>query len=91
MVELALVYFPLGFCAGLTTRQHSRWWTKPILAVLPILVLVEGVEITVRSGVGGADVGIGMLGALTGAWLGAPGRMAFERWREAQAHTIEIM
>lgn len=91
MVELVLVYFPLGFCAGLAARQPSRWWTAVILAVLPILVLVEGVEITVRSSVGGADIGVGMLGALAGAWLGAPGRLAFERWREAQAHTIEIV
>ena len=91
MVELALVYFPLGFCAGLATRQPSRWWTTAILAVLPILILVEGVQTTVRSSVAGADAGIGMLGALAGAWLGAPGRFAFERWREAQAHTIEIV
>jgi VanZ family protein len=91
MVELVLVYFPLGFCAGLATRQPSRWGAAVILAVLPILVLVEGVEIAVRSSFGGADIGVGMLGALIGAWLGAPGRLAFERWREAQAHTIEIV
>lgn len=92
VVELMLVYLPLGFGVGLTTRPGARWWTRAVLAALPILAVVEGAELTMAgSSPGGADVGIGIVGAITGAWLGGPGRRGFERWREAQAHTMEIV
>jgi VanZ family protein len=92
VVQLMLMYLPLGFCIGLTTRDGLRWLTVAALAALPILVLIEGVErVVAGSSPGWADVGVGLLGALTGAWLGGPGRLGFERWREAQAHTMEIV
>jgi glycopeptide antibiotics resistance protein len=92
VIELMLAYLPFGFCVALTSSGGNGWWMTTVIAAIVIALPIELAQGWVIGRYPDlTDVFVSALGALAGGWLGGPGQRTFERWRDEQAHAIEII
>jgi VanZ family protein len=96
VIELMLVYLPLGFCiVAARPSQAPASAGASVAAVLVTLAIAAPIEIA-QGWISGrfpdiTDIGVSSVGALVGAWLAGPGQLAFVKWRHARAHRVEIL
>lgn len=81
VIEVMLLYFPLGFCLGMVSRRTSGI----VLALLAALAIATGIEYLQSWVVGRyadvTDIACGGFGGALGAWFSVCGAPLFERTR----------
>lgn len=83
LIEVLLVYVPLGFCAGLRDGRSSTVW-RVTTGALVLGLLIEYLQSWVIGRYADVtDVACSGLGAALGVWLATRGAAAFERARTA--------
>ena len=73
VIELLLLYFPLGFCLALRSGRNGRRWALVALVALVIAAPIEYLQGWIAGRFPDAsDVAVSLAGACLGAWMASP-------------------
>jgi VanZ family protein len=88
VIEIALIYLPLGFALAFSGRGTWRLWRGPMIA-LAIAGLIEAVQGSIAGRFPDiTDIGMAVLGGAAGGWLAGPALTKFEDWRNGVSGSV---
>ena len=86
VIDVALIYFPLGFALALVAR--ARYWMAPVVTALAVSGSIESLHAWLDGRPNVNDLAIAVAGSVLGAWIGGSGRERFQSYVSSAAVTL---